>query len=100
MQDVTVDAHSTMDARLKWLSTEDKEREAAFEIALYESRVRLQEQLREACGCGRSREKKRQLVSRWRQELPKWESDGLIQMMRDKKALDIVMGWKLIDPRH
>ena len=100
MQDVTVDTKKMIEARIKWLSVEEWEHEMAFAIALYESRQRLQGYLREALSCGKSRAKKVKLYARWKQELEPELVTELVGVLRNKQALEIIMGWKLVDPRH
>ena len=84
---------------LKELCEDDRVREMAFAIAIYEDRVLLQQQLRDALS-RRSNASKRKLVEQWRICLGEERTDELLRVLRNREALEIIMSWKLVDPRH
>lgn len=89
----------TYHSLIKWMSTEDREREMAFAIALYEDRKLLQEQLLAAVAC-RTKKQKLKVYREWLATLSEIRVAELVEIMNNKHVLQTVLGWKLTDPRH
>lgn len=89
----------TFRSLLKWLSTEDFEREMAFAIALYESRLALQNHIRDALGC-RTKKQKWELYNHWKQTMSEEEVKSLVGVLKNKSARNTILDWKLYDPRN
>lgn len=89
----------TFRSLIKWMSTEDIEREMAFAIALYESRIALQNHIRDALGC-KTKNQKWSLYNHWKATMPEEEVKCLVSILKDKRVRNNILDWKLTDPRH
>ena len=89
----------TYESLIKWLSTEDREREMAFAIALYESRIALQNHIKDALNC-RSKVQKWKLYNHWKQTMSEEEVKSLVGILKNKQARNCILEWNLFDPRH